>query len=403
MIHPTLRTILEKGILAPSADNLQPWKFCIRQPETEKGPGPESGPGPFSVDLFIDESRSKSFCDAGYLAPYISAGAVIENMRVAAQGVNCEVDVEYLPKPSHAPYVARIRFRKKAGESQPHAHAQALESRITNRKFYHPRQEINPAAFRNLEAIVDPTGSDPAVVRQRTNPPGLRRRGQAPSGFRLLWMKRQNPIYPRLARLIGEADQLRFEVERLHEELMEIMRLDPARAGELKDGLDLRTLETGPGGYLLFKIISSWKRLSVANFFGFSRTMKFLSERQMLSSGAAGLLVAPTQEPADFIRGGELMERLWHAITVDGLFIQPMEAIPIFILNFQRTGGADFRPIQRWKVEDMKKRFFRFFGVTDKNGLILFFRMGRASPPSVKSIRRPLESFLIEGEMEKAG
>ena len=38
----------------------------------------------FVIDLYLDKDRLANFCDVGLVAPYISAGAVIENISVAA-------------------------------------------------------------------------------------------------------------------------------------------------------------------------------------------------------------------------------------------------------------------------------------------------------------------------------
>ena len=96
-----LLKILEKGVLAPSADNLQPWLFRLR----------EGG-----VDLWIDLPRADSFAGTGLLMPYVESGAVIENVRVAAAEAGYNLKVNYLPEPSKKDFVASLFFEEGAKE-----------------------------------------------------------------------------------------------------------------------------------------------------------------------------------------------------------------------------------------------------------------------------------------------
>ena len=97
----------------------------------------------------------------------------------------------------------------------------------------------------------------------------------------------------------------------------------------------------------------------------------------------------------DFILGGEVMEKLWHEITLQDLSIQPMEALPIFILNFNLTGGRNFPDDQKKQLRNLKRDFLSLLQLDEQNGLILLFRIGYAPPPTAHSLRRPLEDFLI--------
>ena len=142
-----IHLLLEKGILAPSADNLQPWKFRV---------------GEQQIDLFLDEARVKNFCDAGFLAPYVSAGAVIENIRVAASSLGLEITVQPFPEPRHSFYVASLGFAPSARKTHPHF--PMLEKRVTNRSFYPvaedralslPKTRISRPQRKGFSSLVD--------------------------------------------------------------------------------------------------------------------------------------------------------------------------------------------------------------------------------------------------------
>ncbi len=97
----------------------------------------------------------------------------------------------------------------------------------------------------------------------------------------------------------------------------------------------------------------------------------------------------------DYVHGGEVMQEVWHEATLQDLSIQPMEALPIFIINLQQNKGRDFSEEQRDRLEIMKRGLFDIFGIDDRNALILLFRMGYSKPASAKSMRRSIDSFLL--------
>lgn len=350
-----IRRLIEKGILAPSADNLQPWKFRLLKD---------------SLELHIDAERISNFCDTGLLVPYLSAGAVIENIRVQAAHLGYRLHVRYFPDKANPLLAAEIFLDKDSAAVTPYW--EALEKRSTNRKFYQCGKLIPLEAYDRLIKTIDEA-----------------------QGFKLDVVRKNEPAYHELSTLIGNADQLRFESERLHRELMAIMRFNRTSVQQTRDGLDIETLEAGPGSGLTFRLMSSWGRMKMLNAFGMSRVFNWYARFQMQSSQAAMLLTSPTQTPTDYVKGGEFMERLWHEAALLGLALQPMEALPIFILNLQQNGGVDFSENQRKSLIQMKDHFFNIFKLDDQKGLILFFRLGYAQPAQAKSVRRPVESFIL--------
>ena len=355
--------ILKKGILAPSADNLQPWKFRVL----------ENG-----VDLLLNPELLASYCDEGYAAPYLSAGAVLENIRVAASAFGAGIRADYFPETDHP--LKPIHIDWVPGGAKQHPHLSSLEKRCTNRKFYKASTPVPDSVFRALENQSDPN-----------------------SGYRLLWLKQVNAHYKDLASLIGEADQLRFEIFRLHQELMKVMRFSDKEAKETRDGLPLNSLDAGPSAGLMFGLIRSWNRLQFLNTLGMSFSFNLYAKLQMLSSQACGLIVAPGKAPEHYVRGGEIMQRIWHEEAAQGLALQPMEALPIFLINSELTSGRDLSGEQRKKLENMKSRFTYLFGLKPWQGLILLFRIGYASPPGGRSLRRPLETFMLPEESLNLG
>lgn len=362
MQKEVLESILDKARFAPSADNLQPWIFKVHEN---------------TVHLWLDDSRLNSYCDAAYLAPYISAGAALENIRVAASFYSYTIEVEYFPLSDEPRRVADICFRKTDCEGS--VHYEYLEKRHTNRNFYRKNSCLDRIVYQRLEKQLPEN-----------------------SGFRLLWKHRDENGYDRVARMIGAADQLRFEIKRLHHELMDVVRFTKEETENTRDGLSLPSLEISGASAWVFRTIRSWKTLETLNRIGMSRSFNLYAQRQIKSSASTGLLVARSNSPESFVRGGEIFQRIWHEATLNGLAIQPMEALPIFFINSENTQGGDLNAAQKKKLAELKKDFYSLFDAAPEEGLIFLFRIGEAAPVSGRTLRKPLEHFL-QYQNEKAG
>ncbi len=355
MNQSELLRLIENGILAPSADNLQAWKFRTLGNQ---------------IDLFLDSTYTQNFCDEGLFAPYLSAGAVIENARVAAAEYQYTLIPSYFPNSQDPTWVATLRLTK--NDSSNAAYFPVLRQRLTNRKFY-LRKKIDELVYSNLDRLVE-AGKD----------------------FKLIWIKKNDTRYQKLSQILGDADQMRFENKRLHREFIQTMRFTKQEREQTRDGLDYRTLEAGPGSVFLFKLISSWNRLRLMNLIGMSHLFNVYTQLQLKSSEACGLIVSKNHTPMDYVVGGEIMERLWHEVTLQNLSLQPIEALPIFLIHLKETGAPEFDPKQKRKLEDLKKTFYSLFPIQETNGLIFLFRIGYASQPKIRSTRRNVESFLVK-------
>jgi hypothetical protein len=348
-----IRKVIEKGILAPSADNLQPWRFYINGR---------------SVQLHLDPKRIHHFSDAALLVPYLSAGAVIENTRVAATEWGQTASVEYFPNATNAHHVATLSLNDT--RATPHPHVSELARRHTNRQFFNPTQKIPFAAAQDLQDT---------VARE--------------TRFKLIWIPKDDTRFGTLARIAGEADQIRFENERLHRELFELIRFKNGHTPRNGDGLGIETFEAGPLSPALFRFMTSWERMKTLNTLGMSHMFNWYTQIQIKSSSALAVIVAPTYSRIDFVRGGEVTERLWHEATRLGLSLQPMEALPIFIINLITNGGRDLSDTHRLNLKLLKEEFLASLGLRESQGLVFLFRMGYATGTPHRSLRRPVDSF----------
>lgn len=343
-----LHALLEKGVLAPSGDNMQPWKFAINGD---------------SVDLFLDESRFVPFWDDGLRAPQMAAGAVIENLRIASLHEGYQLEVQYLPNPSNLNWTCRLKWH--AQNPNPQELYPYLSSRCTNRKFYHAGH-LSDADWQSLHENEGP--------------------------LKIAWVKKGTPEFFKFSRLFGQIDQLRFENEVIHRGLIDGLRFG-AKVQSSRDGLDVKTLEVGPD--FMLKAIASWGRCKILNHLGFSWMLGQITTLQMKSSLGIGFIISSEKSPITFIKTGEMLQRVWLKLTKLNLALQPMSTLPLFITHVDYSRGRLLSSQQQQKTYEAKAETYSWLKIAPGSELVFAFRFGFAGEPSARALRRDLQSFLI--------
>ncbi|HVZ38078.1 MAG TPA: nitroreductase [Candidatus Kapabacteria bacterium] len=259
-----LKFLLRYAVLAPSTHNTQPWKFGVADD---------------AVLVHKDESRWLLAADPDQRELLISIGCAIENLLVAAEHFGYFGQVEYMPEPTAASLVARVRIRK--GGERSASRAGDLFEAIPRRQTGHNRCEPRPVpqeAVERIKACCD----DPAVVLVLHDNPDTIRNADA---------------------LVIGADAALFA--------------DPYYRDELAHWI-------GQGVFG-----SSWLMAKLGQFAvsylhaGSSATMRHDSEA-MLSSPIFGLLASQRDDPETWLRAGQIFERIFLTATALGLAMQPM-------------------------------------------------------------------------------
>ncbi|MFF8772302.1 Acg family FMN-binding oxidoreductase [Kitasatospora sp. NPDC015120] len=101
-----LRLLAAAGGAAPSLHNSQPWRFR---------PTPDGG----GVEVLADPERSVPLADSGGAAAHIAAGAALFNLRVAAARLGREAAVRLLPDPADPRLLAVLDLSVPAAEDSP--------------------------------------------------------------------------------------------------------------------------------------------------------------------------------------------------------------------------------------------------------------------------------------------
>jgi hypothetical protein len=350
-----LAGIVQAGNRAPSGDNCQPWSFCWD--------------GRVLSITFVPE-RAESFYDVQSVASWISLGAVLTNMALAARQGGLRTCVELFPGHDDPHVVARVAFEAAAPESDPLV--EAIARRCVNRRPY--RSDRLPGAFH-----------DELMAIAGTRP-----------GVRLSWVDSE-PLKARVAAVAAQNDRVLFEHRALHEGLFRWIRWSRAEAERLGDGMPVETLELSPFERPGIRLLGSWRCARLAHALGISKALPSRARAIYRRSGAIALLTVTGRAPADFVRGGEVLERIWLTATLRNVAFQPITGLTFLVLRLTLAAGEGFTPAHRDLVEHLEGELGAVFPAAAAESPIMLFRLGLADPPSARAPRRPLEQILLQG------
>jgi len=345
-----LDRIIRAAVLAPSADNSQPWKFEV----INRG-----------VRLWVDPFRADSVSDVDRVLTHISCGAVVENMAIQANALGYDTTITPLTDAESPNLICKVEFHP--GEPHSWDLARAIPERHTNRRLAYSRRSIGDDLLASL------------AQEARRIPPAD-----------LLWIDTREKRRAAL-RLMRRAERERFLHRPLHEELFGSIRFDVGWNRTVEEGLPPGALEVEVPARPLFRWLRSWSITRALNTVGLYRVLGWrIADLPSRLAPALGLLTL--NEGGTFVDGGRALQRVWLRATASGLAVQPFAAAGILPLQLQTEKPVIAMPVLR----DLADRLASLAG--HRTG-ILFLRCGWAMPPSVVAGRREPRSF----EVSRAG
>tara|TARA_B110000090_G_scaffold144202_1_gene158409 strand:- start:188 stop:1237 length:1050 start_codon:yes stop_codon:yes gene_type:complete len=340
--------LIKAAILAPSADNSQPFKYQWQSSS--------------NIDLWIDESRSGKASDNRFVLSDIALGAVIENIVIHAASIKLSSNVKYFPNIKKDPrFVATIAFNKVL-EQKDHDLANAIPTRITDRRFPF-KGPISKKIQKELQIAAQLNQSD------------------------LVWFNGKHEI-KRVLPIIQKAESVRFKSEILHQELFSTIDFNDQTIDE---GMHISVLAVEKIAQPVFKQIKKWRVMNLLNKIGASTILGLRSVKiPILFSPALALITINTNERVDVIKGGRAIQRVWLQATVNKLAIQPYAAPGIFSLGFiacEDEHTPELKIVQQKMNEII---------VGNSYGL-MFLRIGYNNRPiGSRTRRRNFHSFIKE-------
>ena len=343
---------LEFAVMAPSGDNCQPWQFAVEDR---------------TVKIYNLPEKDTSLYNYQQRASFVSHGALLENLTIAAKSLGLEPKINYFPEAGQTDLTATIEFSETdASES---ALLEYIPKRHTDREQFHP-VEILASQRQTLLNAAD-------------NFPGVE-----------LWLSHSEIEKNSIASVICNNDRIVFETESLHKFLFEQIRWNSHEVIETKDGLDLNTLGLNALDKNGFKILKHWALVKQLNRFGLSRIIGKKAEKTFKSAAAIGMISIPGTAPEDYITGGKVMERVWLEVTRAGLNFHPIAGVAFLIQMLQEnaaTGRLNEKnqALLRQTINELEKVITRQEGT-----ILMFFRIGLAKTPAVRSLRYALPEVM---------
>ena len=349
MNKQTIEKILMAAIQAPSGDNVQPWRFEISKDFS-------------NLELFNLPERDDSYYNYQQAAAYISHGAVLENIAIAAGQLGCDAKIHLFPDNVDQNHVAHIDFQPAKSELDPLY--EAIFNRVTNRFHYksiqlsdNNRQKLIDAATQ-IEGVNCHVAHEPITIKE-------------------------------LAKVLMINDQLVFEHRDIHRFLFDKIRWNQKQIDETKDGLPVDTLGLSSFEKLFFPMMRFWWFVDLANYFGLSRLIGIKCWNNFRNAALIGQITVKKTDARGFVQAGRAMQRVWLEATRQGLAFQPIIGLPLLVYRTKANALTEFSEGQRQMLIKAEDALRDLYGITTNSEYpVVGFRIGKGVPVAAKTLRK---------------
>jgi hypothetical protein len=351
----TLLRVLDLARWAPSGDNTQPWRFEIVSAD--------------HIAVHGHDTREWCLYDFDGHASHMAHGALLETLRIGATGFGLEATWTLREGcPETAP-VYDVKLRETPGiTSDPFF--PYIETRVVQRR----PMRTTPLTDTQRQSLTQAIGS----------------------GYELRFLE-PFAVRRNVAGLLWDNAYIRLtcpEAYVVHREIIEWgARFSQDRIPEQAVGVD--PLTAG----LMKWVMQRWSRVQFFNKYLLG-TIPPRIQLDLLPGlcCAAHVLLLPggrLERVEDFVRAGIAMQRLWLCATSLGLYLQP-EMTPIIFRWYVRAGRTfSDMPALAERARRLASRFEDLAEVDEGRPMAFFCRVGRATAPGARSVRKDLEDLLI--------
>lgn len=338
--------ILAKGGMAPSGDNVQPWRIKVLKN---------------GFKLFIHH-ETDDFFDITYGASYLDAGLFLENVRLAAKKEGYGIKVLFGSK-KDVSFIGTVTFVKIDAKS-------ALEGYDFDSRIY--------------DAI-----PKRACIRTKM------RKIKLPMAFHSEVAKFSKCVFldptPKVNSILYSADVIRYETREAHNTLRGNIKVSDAEISA-REGLDYRTMGLPFPQKLVVGLIKN---------FSFAKTFKYIMaifSTTVLVKNSAGVGVIPVTEFSKerYVLLGMEWQRIWLLLASYGAYLHPYATLPFFMLNLNHGKRIAFGREPAAKIKELARKLLLVCGVNPDLEIGIVFRYGYSKAPKVRSLRRSIRELIIE-------
>jgi hypothetical protein len=207
------------------------------------------------------------------------------------------------------------------------------------------------------------------------------------------WLTSEGQIF-QAGKLIGSADRIRMLHPQLHAEMFSELRWSREEAATRRDGIDVETLSLSIADQAGLRICSHWPTLDLIRQWDLGRRLETISQKQVRSAAAVGLITMTGSGPLDYFNGGRALQRMWLAATEHGIAVHPMTALPYLVARAHQVNASDLDGETIARIQALKASYEQLFNVMLSSAGVFMFRMSVADATEKRSLRRPVEDVL---------
>lgn len=340
-----LKKLIKYGCCAPSGDNSQPWKFTIT--------------GDNNILLYSLPFKDNPILNIHEGGSFLSDGAAILNIKIAAQVLGYEVDIIYFPDKNNDTLIAKLSFTKNQ-ENLNKEWINYIEERSTNRRLYSKvlPEELVIKLLKNTEK----------------------------NNCKVKLFKNQN-VKDFIANEISLSEEVILETEELHKLLFKDVVWTQKDELKKRHGLFVKTLEFNPIQAFVFWLCRKWKTISVFNKIGFAHFVASQNRKIYKASGVLGFIIIPNIDKLSYVHAGEVMQQVWLNAESLGLGFQPVTGL--FFLH-ERILTFKNDPLLLKSNKKILKAYNLLKNIADLSGeerIVISFRIGVSKKTSARSSR----------------
>lgn len=351
--------LIEAAIAAPSAGNVQPWKFTWHHGY---------------LMIFLDPNRIEFFGDYQRFASLLSVGAVLENLELTAHQLELKIKTQLYPNGQDSLLAAAVSF-------YPHREG---EAKALLADFIHKRH-----TNRNL----DDGGELPIDFLQELQ--DLHRQALE-KGVSIQIIQDEQDIHT-LGRAVAKADVQRLLHKEGHQGFYHEIRWGDDEARRKGDGIDIETVEVSPSELAGFSIARDWEAVKLLSEKNLGSAFGRLSLKQIRASRALIHIAARSFDPEHIVAGGRVMEQTWLLAEKYGIGYHPLLSTCLFY-NQYRHGGRDLMP-QRMQntLALMEQEYKAVLPHLEQHAAEVFMaRLFMPQKEVKRAYRRPKKELLVD-------
>ena len=340
-----IEKIIKAGTMAPSGDNVQPWRFEVRGN---------------TIKLFNIPNADNSLYNINQNASFIAHGAVIENIILKAQSLGYKLDISFFPEGEKSNLVAIISIEKGVIEENLSSY---IEKRATNRKPY-----------KNI-----------TLTHEQKN--NILSCGDAYKEAKVLLAEDSEKV-TELANALSLNEQIVLENKQMHDFLFSHIVWSEEEEKEKRSGLYIKTLELKKPQEKMFNLVKNFTILKILNkLVGISKKVSRENAKVYAQSSAFIAISSEGDTAESYIMAGQLMQRVWLTITKEGLSAGPLMGVLLLAHRIRagNTNGLSKKHTNLIKCASVEIK--SIFAIKDDT-IKVILRVGDGGEPSAYSSRR---------------